>query len=194
MPPQIPLAVASRSLQAARLIPRKALVHVLPQFELAEPYGGIHGVPHWSRVWYHGRALAAAHDVNPCITAWFAYLHDSRRQNDDYDPLHGHRAADFAVRLRRMGMVDELSNTEFEWLCEAMRLHSDGHTENEMAIMACWDADRLDLARVHIIPRVERLCTRYARRFQTIHQAVCFARREPRKSANPASEDSTDDR
>lgn len=194
MPPQAPLVAASRSWQAARLIPRKALAQVLPQFELAEPYGGIHGVPHWSRVWYHGRALAAAHDVNPCITAWFAYLHDSRRQNDDYDPLHGHRAADFAVRLRRIGVMDELSKTEFEWLCEAMRLHSDGHTENEMAIMACWDADRLDLARVHIIPRAERLCTRYARRFQTIHQAVRFAQRQPRRSIIRAKEDSADDR
>jgi len=166
----------------ASLIPRKALAWVLPQFELEHPYGGIHGVPHWSRVWYHGRALAEAHEVNPCLLAWFAYLHDSRRQNDDYDPLHGNRAADFAVRLRRESVITELSATEFEWLCEAMRLHSDGHTEHEMAIMACWDADRLDLARVHIRPRPERLCTQYAKRFQTIHQAVRFASREPRRS------------
>ena len=185
---------ASRSLETARLIPRKALAHVLPQFELEHPYGGIHGVPHWSRVWYHGRALAAAHDVNPCITAWFAYLHDSRRQNDGYDPLHGHRAADFAVKLRRLGIVDELSTTEFEWLCEAMRLHSDGHTESEMAIMACWDADRLDLARVHITPHPDRLCTRYARRFQTIYQAERFACRKPRRSFRTSADFSTDDR
>lgn len=174
------MASLSTTLARASAIPRKALAVVLPQFELRHPYGGIHGVPHWSRVWYHGRQLAAAHDVNPCLLAWFAFLHDSRRRNDDHDPLHGARAADFATRLRRDGLVDELSSVEFEWLCEAMRLHSDGHTVHEWAVMVCWDADRLDLARVDIIPRAERLCTPHAKRYRTIQQAVRLANRQRR--------------
>jgi len=56
-----------------------------------------------------------------------------------------------------------------------MRLHSDGHTTGEAAIVACWDTDRLDLARVDIQPRPERLCTAPARQAGTIENAVRLA-------------------
>ena len=45
-----------------------------------------------------------------------------------------------------------------------MRLHSDGHTEAEPALRACWDADRLDLSRVGITPEPRYLCTEHGRR------------------------------
>jgi uncharacterized protein len=90
---------------------RKALRVVRAQFRL-DCADGVHGVAHWSRVWVHGRALAQALDVNPRILAWFAFLHDSRRQNDDHDPLHGRRAADFAVRLRCEGVIAERAARE----------------------------------------------------------------------------------
>jgi len=96
------------------------------------------------------------------LLAWFAFLHDSQRVNDGRDPWHGRRAADFAVKLRHDGVVDELDAPGFEHLCDAMRLHSDGHTTGEPAIVACWDADRLDLGRVGISPDPSRLCTRHA--------------------------------
>jgi hypothetical protein len=99
-------------------IVRKALAVVRPCFRL-DFADGIHGVPHWSRVWFHGRTLAAKLDVNPAILAWFAFLHDSQRHNDNHDPRHGSRAADFASRLRRDGVIQELSDREFEHLCEA---------------------------------------------------------------------------
>jgi uncharacterized protein len=152
----------------------KALRVVRPQFRL-DHANGIHGVPHWSRVWFHGRALAARLGVNPQVLAWFAFLHDSQRHNDGYDPHHGARAADFAVRLRREGVISELAVHEFEHLCESMRLHSDGHTTSELAIMACWDADRLDLARVGIRPHPDRLCTAHARGRGTIDEASRLA-------------------
>lgn len=154
---------------------KKALAHVRPRFRL-EYRGGIHGVAHWSRVWHHGRRLAAELEVNPAILAWFAYLHDSQRWNDDHDPLHGSRAADCATLLRREGVLCELSPREFEELCEAMRLHSDGHVVGEPAIRACWDADRLDLARVGIRPHPERLCTAQARAPELIERATRMAR------------------
>ncbi len=149
----------------------KAIRVVRPQFRLHFE-GGVHGLPHWSRVWVHGRMLAAALDVNPQVLAWFAFLHDSQRHDDYRDAQHGERAADFAVGLRRTGVIDELSDREFEHLCEAMRLHSHGHTVGEPAILACWDADRLDLARVGIEPCPSRLCTEPARRARTIEAAV----------------------
>ena len=146
-------------------IVHKALAVVRPQFRLDVRHG-IHGVPHWSRVWFHGRQLAASLDVDPAILAWFAYLHDSQRHNDHRDPLHGARAADFAVRLKRDCVITELGEADFERLCEAMRLHSDGHTEADAAIRACWDSDRLDLARVGIDPDPRRLCTKHARKLE----------------------------
>jgi uncharacterized protein len=154
---------------------KKALLHVRPRFCL-EYRDGIHGVGHWSRVWHHGRRLASEMQVNPAILAWFAYLHDSQRWNDDHDPLHGSRAADYATRLRRQGVLTELSALEFEHLCEAMRLHSDGHVEGEPALLACWDADRLDLARVGIKPRPHRMCTEHAREAGIIERASRMAR------------------
>jgi len=153
-----------------RQVIRKALCVVRPAFRL-DFADGIHGVAHWSRVWYHGRMLAAAVEVNPNICAWFAFLHDSQRHNDGFDPAHGSRAADFALRLRRQGVIDELSGPEFEYLCEAMRLHSDGHTVAEPAIRACWDSDRLDLGRVGIRPEPSRLCTDAARERSIIDEA-----------------------
>ena len=153
---------------------RKALRMVQPQFRL-DFASGVHGVPHWSRVWIHGRALAAALDVNPQVLAWFAFLHDSQRHNDGHDPQHGRRAADFAVRLRREGVIAERAGHEFEHLCEAMRLHTDGHTVGEVAILVCWDADWLDLARVGIRPHPHRLCTEPAREPGLIAAAVRLA-------------------
>jgi hypothetical protein len=47
------------------------------------------------------------------------------------------RAADFAVQLRRDGAMTGLDASAFEQLCEAMRLHSDGQTENAPAIRVC---------------------------------------------------------
>jgi len=111
----------------------KAVVEPVFRLDLRD---GIHGIPHWSRVWYHGRRLAHSLEVNPAILAWFAFLHDSQRYNNHRDPQHGNRAADFAVVLRRQGAIVELDAIEFEHLCEAMRLHSDGHTEGEAAIRA----------------------------------------------------------
>ena len=155
-------------------IVHKALAVVRPQFRLHFA-GGVHGLPHWSRVWFHGRALATSLDVDPAVPAWFAFLHDSQRHNDGHDPAHGERAADFAVRLRRQGVIDELDTPAFERLCEAMRLHSDGHTTGDATLLACWDADRLDLARVGIQPEPRRLCTGAARDASTIGAAVRMA-------------------
>jgi len=155
----------------ASAIARKAMKLVAPQFRL-NLRDGVHGVSHWSRVWVHGQALADTLDVNPCIPAWFAFLHDSQRFNDGRDPQHGARAADFALNLRKSGALSELDAREFEHLCEAMRLHSDGHTQAEAAVQACWDADRLDLARVGIEPSPRYLCTVYARQTNTRIQAM----------------------
>jgi uncharacterized protein len=163
------------------VIVKKALHAVRPRFRLDLGHG-IHGMPHWSRVFWHGRALARELDVDPCLPAWFAFLHDSQRHDDSFDPGHGGRAADFAVELRQRGVLTELDGRRFEQLCEAMRLHSDGHTESEPGIVACWDADRLDLGRIGITPEPHRLCTAPARDPQRIARAMAMSRAPLRRS------------
>jgi uncharacterized protein len=161
-------------------IVKKALHVVRPRFHLDLGHG-IHGLPHWSRVFWHGRALARELDVDPRLLAWFAFLHDSQRHDDGIDHGHGTRAADFAVELRRDGVLTELDGRRFEQLCEAMRLHSDGHVESEPGIVACWDADRLDLGRVGITPAPARLCTPLAREPDTIARALRMSRAEAQR-------------
>ncbi len=150
---------------------KKAIQVVKPQFRL-DFKDGVHGIAHWSRVWMHGRMIARELDLNPSVLAWFAFLHDSQRFNDREDPQHGNRAADFALLLYREGIINELSPLECEQLCEAMRLHSDGHTEHDAMIQACWDSDRLDLGRAGIRPDPRLLCTEPARRKDVIDLAV----------------------
>lgn len=157
------------------VIVQKALHVVRGCFRLDLGHG-IHGLPHWSRVFWHGRALAREMGVDPCLVAWFAFLHDSQRRDDGVDAGHGGRAADFAVGLRRRGVLTELDGRGFEQLCEAMRLHSEGHTESEAGIVVCWDADWLDLGRVGITPVAHRLCTAPAREPGRIERAVRMSR------------------
>jgi uncharacterized protein len=49
-------------------------------------------------------------------------------------------------------------------LFEACRLHTDGLTAGDRTLLACWDADRLDLGRVGITPEPHRLGTKAARK------------------------------
>ncbi|MCS6779157.1 MAG: hypothetical protein NZ555_05605 [Geminicoccaceae bacterium] len=163
--------------QAARCrrIVHKALALVRPVFALE--LDGIHGVPHWSRVCRHGRFLAGELGLDPALTTWFAFLHDSRRRDDGHDPGHGRRGADFALRLWRAGSIEELDRRGFELLAEAIRWHSGGRTEGEPALLACWDADRLDLARLGIRPDPRKLATAPARRPEVIEAVVLRARR-----------------
>ncbi len=153
----------------------KAIASVQPVFHL-HWYHGPDGIAHWSQVWYHGRRLARSVDGNPAILAWFAYLHDSQRHNEYSDPSHGRRASDFALQLHKEGTLSELNATEFEHLCEAMRLHSDGLCDAHPAMCTCWDANRLDLGRMGITPDPKLLCTSYAKRPDVIKRATRMAR------------------
>ena len=66
-----------------------------------------------------------------------------------------------------------------------MSPHGIGHwsrvwNHGRMLSDACWDSDRLDLARVVIRPDPLRLCTEPARRRSTIDEAVRMATRRAR--------------
>lgn len=132
-------------------------------------HDGFHGKDHWLRVLQNAREIAVGCRANLRVLELFAVLHDSRRENEYHDPEHGHRAASYAVELR--GKWFDLGDDEMDLLMEACRFHSDGLTEANPTIQACWDADRLDLGRVGIRPNAKYLCTEYAKRIDVISRS-----------------------
>lgn len=126
------------------------------------PVRGAHGVLHWARVRENGRRLAETTGADAEVVTLFALFHDSRRVNEVRDEGHGLRGAELARSLR--GSLVHLDDSRFGLLFDACRLHTDGLTEGLPTLLACWDADRLDLGRVSITPRRKQLCTDVARR------------------------------
>ena len=78
--------------------------------------------------------------------------------------LHRTHAVDCDLEPLDSGNLRELWPTELEWLCEAMRLQSDGNTVAELAIRPCCDAERLDLAPVGVTANPKLLWTIYAKK------------------------------
>ena len=133
-------------------------------------WDGIHGVTHWARVLENGLRVAAESHADADIVRLFAVLHDSRRHNDEHDPQHGERAAEFAERLR--GELFDLDDTRFATLRVACARHTHGRTHPDITVQTCWDADRLDLMRVGTMPHPQYLCTDAAKRRETIEWAT----------------------
>jgi uncharacterized protein len=106
----------------------------------------------------NGLRIAEANGADTEVVTLFALFHDSRRVNDFHDPGHGLRGARLAESLR--GSLVHLDNRRFRLLYEACRLHTDGLTEGDPTVLACWDADRLDLGRVGTTPSPVYLGTR----------------------------------
>ncbi len=129
------------------------------QFALS--WKGLHGAPHWARVRVNGLRLAETTGANTQVVELFAFLHDSRRLNNESDYEHGNRAAKFAQALA--GLVFELPPADLEDLLTACRGHSDGLRTGNVTVQTCWDADPLDLGRVGIKPNPRVLCTDSAR-------------------------------
>jgi uncharacterized protein len=139
---------------------RSGLLRAIFAQYVLEPEG-IHGLAHWARVCAAGQRLAEFEGVDPDFVELFALLHDACRWDDGHDPEHGARAAELAATLR--GEHFELPDADFDALTRALTLHSDGLLDELPAVQVCWDADRLDLPRVGVRPRPERLCTAGAR-------------------------------
>lgn len=119
--------------------------------------GEIHGVKHWDRVYRNGQKLLTP-EVNPLVVGLFAYLHDSCRVEDGKDIDHGKRASIRIDNLRSTFLKD-VSDEEIDLLKEACGLHTSTHKTGHPTIDACFDADRLDLWRVGIIPDPQKMAT-----------------------------------
>lgn len=131
---------------------------------------GIHGAAHWARVRLNGLTMAKVNGAREDVVELFALLHDSQRRHDGRDQQHGARAADFIAGLN--GDYFKLEPAGLEMLVYACRHHSDGMSEGDLTVQTCWDADRLDLARVGIRPDPKRLCTEAAREPEFLKQAI----------------------
>lgn len=123
---------------------------------------GLHGAWHWLRVRRNGLWLAErTPDADAQVVELFALLHDSRRWDDGHDPLHGPRAAKFVRRLHADGLL-VLEAPRLEILADACARHTTGRNSIDPTIGCCWDADRLELSRLHDPPDPYYLSTKAA--------------------------------
>lgn len=122
-----------------------------------EACGVHHGPSHWNRVQLHAQNAARSRGIDPLVPTLFAWVHDSQRENEDWDPDHGARAAAFVLD-RREDLFGFLNDKQIEDLRCACDLHSAGQTHGNATVQCCWDADRLDLWRVGIEPDPIFLC------------------------------------
>jgi uncharacterized protein len=138
----------------------------------------IHGPDHWRAVASVGLALAEQDGrVDRLVVVLFGLFHDALRVSDGSDPMHGPRAALLARNLNRD--VLRLSEARLALLTSACEWHTLGWPSDDPTVGACWDADRLDLRRLGIVPRPGSMSTAAGRRL-----AGPGIRREP-----PAWED-----
>jgi uncharacterized protein len=150
------------------MISHELIQSILERYTL--PLEGTHGVPHWARVLENGRRLSDTTGARREIVELFAVFHDSQRINEGIDNGHGRRGSKLARNLR--GVAYELDDKAFGLLIQACDLHTEGHLDGDITLRTCWDADRLDLGRVGITPRAEKLCTEGARDPNLLRWAV----------------------
>ena len=121
---------------------------VSTQFSLG--HDSLHGPLHWRRVEVNGMIIATDSGADLVVVRLFALFHDSRRENEFRDDGHGKRGADLGRSMR--GVDFALEDTRFDLLTEACEGHTEINHHTNPTIQTCWDADRLDLPRVGILP------------------------------------------
>ena len=125
--------------------------------------GETHGLPHWQRVERNGILLSMENgrireDINIKVVRFFAYLHDKCRLDNWTDWEHGVRSADMLSSIRDT-ILKDFTDEEVCLLEKACRYHTTEHRTGNPTIDVCFDADRLDLDRVGIVPDPERMAT-----------------------------------
>ena len=133
-------------------------------------HNGHHGLEHWLRVLLNGRLLAEQNGADLEVVEHFALVHDVMRENENMDLHHGPRAAEFIRSIA--GSWIKLEQHQLHKLLQACRYHSVGRLDRDITIQTCWDADRLDLGRVGMIPKSTYLGSSLARDPNFIEMAV----------------------
>ena len=139
---------------------RNVLLFVLQ--ERSFPDSVCHGLKHWNNVYLNARFLAEKEGVNPLIPSLFAICHDFQRLSDGADLQHGPRAAT-RIKAEGGGIFSFLSEEELGDLVYACQTHTGGRKAPKQRIALCWDADRLDIGRVGIVPQTRFFHSQTAR-------------------------------
>lgn len=119
--------------------------------------GSVHGIAHWDRVTKNADLLNTS-DVDLLVVKVFAYIHDVERDDDSYDLQHGPRAAALVDEIRDTELAF-LNDGEIRQLKKACELHTTTWRTEDATVNACFDADRLDLGRVGIMPDPDKMAT-----------------------------------
>lgn len=135
---------------------KKLRCFAIRHVELSE--NSFHGIDHWDRVARNGKVLYVP-GVDMEVVLCFAYLHDVERESDGYDEEHGPKAAKL-IDLIRDSMLGFLNDEQIGLLKDACAFHTTVSSTGNPTIDTCFDADRLDLPRVGIIPDPERMATK----------------------------------
>lgn len=123
----------------------------------------VHGLSHWKRVERNGLMLLTP-EVNPKVVRLFAYLHDKCRINNYWDEEHGKRSAKMLYKIKDT-LLKDLTDDEFKMLYNACYFHTIKQKTGNPTVDACFDADRLDLVRVGIMPAPNRMATQKGKEF-----------------------------
>jgi uncharacterized protein len=112
----------------------------------------VHGVGHWRETAADAvRLLRHVREADPAVALVFALVHDALRADDLDDSAHGIRAAELVRSLARDGGV-AFHPAQVELAAVACEHHSEPLVAVDPTIGLCWDADRLGLRRLGIVP------------------------------------------
>ena len=134
----------------------------------------IHGPHHWRMVEENGLLIAESSGDNFAdvhVVRLFAIYHDACRTGDDFNTVHGPKAADMIVNMDGQLQVNE---EQLHLLQYAIRHHTDGETHDDPTIGTCWDADRLDLERVGIVPDPDLMSTAAGKRIAELGSKALY--------------------
>jgi uncharacterized protein len=139
-----------------------------------------HGPAHWSRVERNALLLARRTGADETVVRLFALFHDSRRHSENHDPQHGKRGATLAAEMR--GKYFQISDEAFAKLIHACTWHTAEDHHADPTIGTCYDADRLDLGRVGVIPHESFISTDFGREIARFGSIQPFVEEESAKS------------
>lgn len=144
---------------------------VIPQwFETRLKIGidSIHGYSHWKSVEKAGCYIADKNGADKKVISCFSFLHDIGRTVESEEPGHGEKSAEIIKDVFDAESLD-LNSSQYEKLLEAVSDHDKQKAESEdITVQTCWDADRLDLPRVHVIPDKDLLYTEVGKSQETL--------------------------
>jgi len=121
----------------------------------------VHGISHWETVQRNGLYLAQFTGADVQVVSYFAYFHDCMRENEHDDPEHGARGSLYAKKYKHLL---DLNDEQLAMLCRACSGHTYGRKSACATVATCWDADRLDIGRVGIVPNSKYLFSDEAKR------------------------------